>query len=42
VFPSDTSASTLTTEIALRSSEEGVLKQPLTMDTLQRVVKPNP
>src|SRR5438270_14024027 len=32
VFPNETSASTLTTEIVLRSSEEWALKRYLTMD----------
>jgi putative transposase len=42
VFPNETSASTLATEIALRSSEEWALKRYLTMDTLGAVGKPNP
>ncbi len=42
VFPNETSASTLATEIALRSSEEWALKRYLTMDTLEAVGKPNP
>ena len=42
VFPSETSASTLATEIALRSSEEWVLRRYLTMDALQEAEKPNP
>ena len=42
VFPNETSASTLVTEIALRSSEEWALKRYLTMDTLETVGKPNP
>ncbi len=41
-FPNETSASTLATEIALRSSEEWVLKRYLTMDALEAVGKPNP
>jgi transposase-like protein len=42
VFPNETSASTLSTEIALRSSEEWALKRYLTMDALEAVGKPNP
>ena len=42
VFPNERSASTLTTEIALRSSEEWALKRYLTMDALEAVGKPNP
>lgn len=42
VFPNETSASTLATEIALRSSEEWALKRYLTMGTLKTVEKPNP
>jgi len=42
VFPNETSASTLATEIALRSSEEWVLRRYLTMDVLQTAEKPNP
>ena len=42
VFPNETSASTLATEIALRSSEEWTLKRYLTMDALDAVEKPNP
>ena len=42
VFPNETSASTLATEIALRSSEEWALKRYLTMDALQAMEKPNP
>jgi len=34
VFPNETSASTLTTEIALRSSEEWALRRYLAMDAL--------
>jgi putative transposase len=41
VFPNETSASTLATEIALRSSEEWALRRYLTMDALE-VEKPNP
>ena len=42
VFPNETSASTLTTEIALRSSEEWVLRRYLTIDPLETAEKPNP
>jgi transposase-like protein len=42
VFPNETSASTLATEIALRSSEEWALRRYLTMDALKAVEKPNP
>jgi len=42
VFPNETSASTLVTEIALRSSEEWALKRYLTMDALEATEKPNP
>ncbi len=42
VLPNETSASTLATEIALRSSEEWALKRYLTMDALETVGKPNP
>jgi putative transposase len=42
VFPSETSASTLATEIALRSSEEWALRRYLTMDALETAEKPNP
>jgi transposase-like protein len=42
VFPNEVSASTLATEIALRSSEEWALKRYLTMDALEAVGKPNP
>jgi putative transposase len=42
VFPNETSASTLATEIALRSSEEWALRRYLTMDALEAVGKPNP
>jgi transposase-like protein len=41
VFPNETSASTLATEIALRSSEEWALRRYLTMDPLE-AEKPNP
>jgi putative transposase len=42
VFPNETSASTLATEIALRSSEEWALRRYLTMDALEAAVRPNP
>ena len=42
VFPNETSASTLATEIALRSSEEWALRRYLAMDALETAVKPNP
>jgi putative transposase len=42
VFPSETSAGTLATEIILRSSEEWPLKRYLTMEALEAVEKPNP
>jgi transposase-like protein len=42
VFPNETSASTLATEIALRSSEGWALRRYLTVDTLEAVEKPNP
>ncbi len=42
VFPNETSASTLATEIALRSSEEWALKRYLTMEALEGTEKPNP
>ena len=42
VFPNERSASTLATEIALRSSEERALKHHLVMDVLEAVGKPNP
>jgi putative transposase len=41
VFPNETSASTLATEIALRSTEEWALRRYLTMDALE-AEKPNP
>ena len=41
VFPNETSASTLATEIALRSSEEWALRRYLMMDAL-KAEKPNP
>jgi putative transposase len=42
VFPNETSASTLATEIALRSSEEWALRRYLTMDAPETAQKPNP
>lgn len=42
VFPNEVSASTLATEIVLRSSEEWALKRYLNMDALEAVEKPNP
>ena len=42
VFPNETSASTLATEIALRSSEEWVLRRYLMMDALEQAENPNP
>jgi putative transposase len=42
VFPNETSASTLATEIALRSSEEWALRRYLAMDALETAEKPNP
>ena len=42
VFPNETSANTLATEIALRSSEEWALRCYLTMDALEIAQKPNP
>ena len=42
VFPNERSASTLATEIALRSSEEWALKRYLAMDALEAVGKLNP
>jgi transposase-like protein len=42
VFPNERSASTLATEIALRSSEEWALKRYLAMDSLEAVGKLNP
>lgn len=42
VFPNETRASTLATEIMLRSSEEWALKRYLTMDALEAPGKPNP
>jgi transposase-like protein len=42
VFPNEVSASTLATEIALRSSEQWALKRYLTMDALEALGKVNP
>lgn len=42
VFPNETSASTLATEIMLRSSEEWALKRYLNMEALEAVENPNP
>ncbi len=43
VFPNEVSASTLATEIALRSSEQQwALKRYLTMGALEAVGEPNP
>ena len=42
VFPSETSASILATEIVLRSSEEWALKRYLTMDVFKTIEKSNP
>jgi putative transposase len=42
VFPNEVSASTLATEIALRSSDQWALKRYLAMDALEPVGKPNP
>jgi len=42
VFPNEASASTLATEIALRSSEEWALRRYLTMDALEAEKNPNP
>jgi putative transposase len=42
VFPDETSASVLATEIVLRSSEQWALKRYLTMGALEAVGKPNP
>jgi len=42
VFPNETSASTLATEIALRSSEEWALRRYLTIDALEAADNPNP
>jgi putative transposase len=42
VFPNEVSVSTLTTEIALRSSEQWALKRYLTMDALEAAKNLNP
>jgi putative transposase len=42
VFPNETSAATLATEIALRSSEQWALKRYLMMEALEEAGKPNP
>ena len=42
VFPNETSATSLATEITLRSSEEWALKRYLTMDALETVEELNP
>jgi putative transposase len=42
VFPGETSAATLATEIVLRSSEEWALKRYLSMEALKEAEKPNP
>ena len=42
IFPNETSASTLATEIASRSSKEWALRRYLTMDALKTAEKPNP
>ncbi len=42
VFPNETSAAVLATEIVLRSSEEWPLKRYLTMNALEAAQKPNP
>ena len=42
VFPNETSAAILATEIALRSSEEWALRRYLSMDVLEAAKKPNP
>jgi transposase-like protein len=41
VYPNETSAATLATETALRSSEQWALKRYLTLDALQGAEKPN-
>jgi putative transposase len=40
--PNETSASTLATEVVLRSSEEWALRRYLRMDTLEEAEKPHP
>ena len=42
VFPNETSAQMLATEIILRSSEEWALKRYLVMEALEAAEKPNP
>jgi len=42
VFPNEASASTLATEIALRSSEEWALRRYLTIDVLEEAENPDP
>jgi putative transposase len=42
VFPNETSAQTLGTEIVLRSSEEWALKRYLNMQALEAIENPNP
>ena len=42
IFPNETSAVTLATEIVLRSIEEWALKRYLTMDDIKATEKPNP
>jgi putative transposase len=42
MFPNETSAATLATAIALRSSEQWALKRYLTMNVLEAIGKPNP
>ena len=42
VFPNETSAQMLATEIILRSSEEWALKRYLAMEALEAAEKPNP
>jgi transposase-like protein len=42
VFPNETGACALATEIVLRSSEEWALKRYLVLDALKATEKPNP
>jgi putative transposase len=42
VFPNETSAATLATQIVLRNSEQWALKRYLTMDTLEPAANLNP
>lgn len=42
IFPNEASASTLATEIALRSSEEWTLSRYLTMEALETAENPKP